>query len=123
MQAAGRIIQDLLALSLGKEPKKEDADLCALIAEARVRAKLPESIRCRVVLNPSPFHVLVDSVQFRQVFMHLLQNASQAIEHHGEFFITGQRSDLADTVIIRDSGLGVLSSRVPSNLTDSLLKN
>jgi two-component system, NtrC family, sensor kinase len=64
--------------------------------------------RCDVICDFAPLPLLrCFPTQLNQVFMNLLLNAAQAIEHRGQIHVTVQQEDNDIVVRIRDTGRGM----------------
>lgn len=107
VDASNRMIQDLQSLSRGRVPDKELIDLAQHIEEAQLRARVPPTVACRVVLRPDPFEIFADAGQLRQVLVNLLTNACQAMRQRGGLTIQANRVNGWDLVTISDTGPGV----------------
>lgn len=105
--SADRIIGNLLEMTRAKELIRKDVDLGRIVQEMMERGPAAEGIHVRMTLAPEPFSVYADPDQLRQVLGNLLNNARQAMDGHGEIWITASRSSDRDTIIFQDNGPGI----------------
>ncbi|KKM67503.1 hypothetical protein LCGC14_1470470, partial [marine sediment metagenome] len=117
VDAADRIITNLLGMARAKEPVRQDVDLGQLVKEAIAGAGRGDEIRCRMSLEPDPFRVYADPDQMRQVIGNLYANALDAVGEAGEFVVEARRDAREDIIVFRDSGPGV-----PEELRDTLFE-
>lgn len=107
VSTSDRIISDLLEMSRGKIPQKQEVDLEPVLQA--VRAKLPggPSLEWNLSLEVDPFHVYADPAQIAQVFQNLLTNAEQAMNGAGRITIQARRTGDGDVIVLEDSGPGI----------------
>lgn len=104
---AERIIANLLDLTRAKEPVTREVDFRELVKDALEHLEEFDEVRCTFAARPDPFLVKVDSEQFRQVAVNLMNNASQAMNGNGELTIEASRNENTDIIVFRDNGPGV----------------
>jgi signal transduction histidine kinase len=107
INAADRIISNLLGAARAKEPVKQALDLGRTVQEVFDRLGQTEAIRLRMSLKPDPFTVRADPDQLRQVIHNLVQNAEEAMGHRGEILVEAGRDVDGDAIVFRDTGPGV----------------
>ncbi len=107
VNAADRIITNLLQMTRAKEPTKGAVDLGQIVREVFEATKGTEAVRFRVSLAPDPFVVKADSDQLRQVTANILNNAVWAMKGEGEVLVEATRDADCDAIVFRDNGRGV----------------
>jgi len=107
INAADRIISNLLGAARAKEPVKQALDLGRTVQEVFDRLGQTEAIRLRMSLKPDPFTVRADPDQLRQVIHNLVQNAEEAMGHRGEILVEAGGDVDGDAIVFRDTGPGV----------------
>lgn len=115
LDTAERVIADLLDMTRQKPLQRQPTDFRALAEDVVQRCHLPPQVRVTMTLEPEPFKINVDPVQFRQVLLNVLTNAAQAIDGAGHITIHAkQLTETAESVIeIHDSGSGIVSEALP----------
>ncbi|MCH8962878.1 MAG: ATP-binding protein, partial [Bacteroidetes bacterium] len=104
---ATRIIDNLMELSRGKEPKKQAVDLLQAVREIYARVPVADGIDLTCSVEPEPFEVYVDPGQFHRVLDNLVTNAVQAMERRGEITVEAVRDGQFDEITVRDEGPGI----------------
>lgn len=107
VKSADAIITNLMEMTRGREPRRSDVDLHALVNELAARIDSSGRIEWSIETEPSPFLLWCDPGQFRQVLDNLLQNAVEAMKGRGPVRITAWREVSLDIVELRDSGPGI----------------
>jgi two-component system sensor kinase FixL len=121
---AADVVHNIRKLARRRPPKKEEAELRALVEHASrfVATRLKRNrIVLRLALGDRPLPVHVARVEIEQVVANLLQNAMDAIAATGERY--GRREIVVSAaptrdgtfaeVAVRDSGVGIPESAVP----------
>ncbi len=97
------------------EPHKEIFDVNQLlerVASLMSFSARPKNITFRFDFSPNPFTILADKSQMEQVFINIIKNAIEAIEHSNG--IIRFRTDTAKRIIdISDNGKGISSEAQP----------
>jgi signal transduction histidine kinase len=91
----------------GKEPQKVTFDLGEAIQEVFLPLGHGTKVCLFLHLDPQPFVVAADPVQFRQVLGNLMSNAIQAMTDGGEVHIHASHQDTGDTIVLEDDGPGI----------------
>ncbi len=107
INAADRIITNLMNMTRSRPLVKEGLDFGHMVEEVLQRVGLPDGIRCQVTLDPDPLTLDADPSQLRQVIGNLITNATQALEGTGEIAIEARRAGACREIMVRDSGAGV----------------
>jgi PAS domain S-box-containing protein len=120
VNAADRIITNLLQLARAQKPVKLELDLGALIETVRETCRSPASVQWQIRLHPDPFLATADENQLRQVLINICNNAVEAMKGKGEIIIEATQGKEEDEIIIRDTGPGV-SEKVRGTLFEPLV--
>ena len=107
IEAADRIIGNLLAAARARDPIKQPVDLGQTVKEVLEGSGQTEAIQLRMSLAPDPFIVRADADQLRQVIRNLLDNAVQAMGARGELLVEAGHDADGDAIVFRDSGPGI----------------
>ena len=107
INAADRIISNLMEMSRPKEPTKQVMDLEELVGHAWSRVGAPDTARWECTAEPRPFQVCADQLQLGQVLANLLNNALQAMAGEGVIYIDARHDSDYDVIVVSDSGPGV----------------
>ncbi len=107
-----RIISDFLEFARLRTPRRVPSKLARSIDEVvtlvRQNPEKSEGVAIRTSCDPALPDVWMDDEQMRQVFMTLIVNACEAMEHHGTLEITAARADERTVrVAFRDEGPGI----------------
>ncbi|MFH1489923.1 MAG: ATP-binding protein, partial [Pseudomonadota bacterium] len=110
-----KIVEDLLKFSRSTETTKTASDLNELINEvvSVVESKFKlENVRIDVTYAPDLPVMTVDADKMKQVFMNLVMNARQAMDHSGSIQIATALSLGGENMIIsfKDNGCGIPGS-------------
>jgi PAS domain S-box-containing protein len=116
LYTTNRVITDLLAMTRMNGAKREEVDLRAIILEAAGRSHLDQQIQLHLELDPEPFLIWVDPVQFRQVMINILTNAVQACSGQAVVTIKGilLAADNVCQIQIQDNGCGIPPETIDS---------
>ncbi|MBN1578723.1 MAG: response regulator [Chitinispirillaceae bacterium] len=108
--------RQLAAISKGSKPNKERCSLKEIIDSAIQLALSGSSIECHRVIPDDLHSIDADATQFNQVFLNLLVNARQAMDHGGIVGIICRNISIDDApgieVAISDQGSGVQSANI-----------
>ena len=107
VEAADRIIGNLLAIARARELVKQSVDLGRIVKEVFDGARRTDAMRLLMSLTPDPFIVRADADQLRQVIRNLVDNAVQAMRGRGELVVEAARDADGDKVVFRDTGPGI----------------
>ncbi|MBS2028699.1 MAG: histidine kinase [Deltaproteobacteria bacterium] len=106
LDIASHIISDLLDMIRDRPLQRERVELAQVLRDAAGAVNLGAKPLHFVNLE-SLAAVPGDPVQLRQVFVNLIENASQALGETGEVFVEGTREDGRFQVAVEDTGPGV----------------
>ncbi len=110
VDAANKVITDLLDFSRVVKPAVSPARIDSIIEDALSHAPFPENIKLVKGMGRELPMVMVDADQIRQVFINIIINAKQAMPDGGRFEIqTGSNKDFVEVKFI-DSGCGIPKS-------------
>jgi PAS domain S-box-containing protein len=120
VDAAAHLVIDLnrqlAALSKGAKPNRELCSLREILASAIQLAQSGSSIECRTSFPDDLHSVNADAAQLSQVFLNLLVNARQAMDHSGVIGVTCTNLTLGDTfwveVTVTDQGSGITAPNI-----------
>ncbi|HVR20068.1 MAG TPA: ATP-binding protein, partial [Polyangiaceae bacterium] len=109
LDASAKIISDLLDFARARQPERQPCPLRALVAEAM--EVVPKHAHVQLV-NEVPEHLpfpSLDKDQFRQVFLNLIQNASEAIDKDrgGRVLVQADADAGAFRIRVVDDGPGM----------------
>lgn len=108
LEACNRIITEFLEMAQGKEPRKQEVPLAALVQEAVQRSKVPETLPLQYRSEPDPFMVWGDPMQLEQVLSNLFANATQAMKGTGRLTVTARKGEAGqDEILVADTGAGI----------------
>jgi signal transduction histidine kinase len=108
IDAANKIVTDLLDFTRIKPPTRVKADLNMLINESLTYVELPERVKLDSHLNGHHFQVNTDAEQMQRVFTNIMSNAVQAMNgKEGQLDIdTGEEGGYI-WVRFKDNGCGI----------------
>jgi len=115
LETASQVIADVLELTRMKPLQACSNDLGTLLKNAVSLCLIPEEIQMTTDLDPDPFPVWADPVQFRQVLINLINNAVQAIKGKGHIRVQARiiPADQRAEIEIRDTGTGIAQDALP----------
>ncbi|MET0918649.1 MAG: PAS domain S-box protein [Burkholderiales bacterium] len=116
-----RLIDDLLDVSRITRGKlilrKERIELASVLQSAMdtVRPLIAAAgHELTISLPPQPVYVDADPVRLAQVFANLLNNAAKYMDERGHIWLTAAHQDNAVSVTVRDAGIGIPATALPS---------
>jgi two-component system, NtrC family, sensor histidine kinase HydH len=109
LDACSKIISDLLDFARARSPVRRPYPLRALVTESIELVPKRSNV---TLVNEVPEDLAVPEVdrdQFRQVFVNLVQNASEAIheENSGEVRIRAEADERRFSIVVADNGSGI----------------
>jgi PAS domain S-box-containing protein len=110
VDAANKVITDLLDFSRVVKPSVSLARIDAIIEDALKHAPMPDNIELLREIGTELPMVMVDADQIRQVFVNIILNAQQAMPDGGRFRISARRDGGFLEVGFADSGAGIPQS-------------
>ena len=115
VEAAARIVGGLLDFSRHHPPEVGEVDLTAAVTEAVdfARGKQSPDIEIRTEGPPGHLYVRGDRVQLLQVFVNIINNASDAMEGRGVLSIRWDGDDRMASVAFSDTGPGIPDDVLP----------
>jgi PAS domain S-box-containing protein len=120
VDAAAHLVIDLnrqlAALSKGAKPKKEQCSLRDVLTSAIQLALSGSTIECRSSIPNDLHSVEGDATQLSQVFLNLLVNARQAMDHGGVIGVTCANITVNEIpwveIVITDQGAGITAPNI-----------
>jgi len=106
INAANRVICDMMEMARSKEPVKKPVDLGSLLRDCWEQL-YSGIIQCDISLKPGPFSINADAGQLQQVISNILLNAIQVMDGQGDVTIVAQQGEDYDTIKIQDTGPGI----------------
>ena len=115
VEAAARIVGGLLDFSRHHPPQVSRVDLVAAVTEAVdfARGKQSPDVEIRSEHAAAPLYVRGDRVQLLQVFVNIINNASDAMEGRGILTIRSGEDDQGPWVSFSDTGPGIPPDVLP----------
>ncbi len=107
VDAASKVITDLLGFSRVAKPTVSPVDIASIIEDALKYTPLPENVRLTRDTDENLSMVMVDAGQIQQVFVNILTNALQAIDGGGRLDIRARNKGKFVEVEFADSGCGI----------------
>jgi two-component system sensor kinase FixL len=107
IERSNRVVTVLLDFVRGREAKPVSCRVEELLAAARRDAGLLPTVEVSIDIAPRLPAVRVDPVQLVQVFVNLLDNASDAMKGHGRITVTARTAGDRVEVAVSDSGPGI----------------
>jgi signal transduction histidine kinase len=107
IDAANKIVTDLMDFTRIKPPSLHRTDLNSLIKESLSYVTVPEQVKIKSNLNGDSHHVSIDAEQMGRVFTNIVSNACQAMNGKGELDIDTGTGDTYAWVSFRDTGCGI----------------
>ena len=107
IDANKRMLTNLAELAQGRQPQKQRLDLGEAVREVFERQELGGKVRLILELEPQPFVIAADPVQFRQTLENIMTNAREAMCEGGQIRIAARPDGDMDAIIIADDGPGV----------------
>ncbi|MBN1307387.1 MAG: response regulator [Chitinispirillaceae bacterium] len=108
--------RQLAAISKGSKPHKEHCSLKEIIDSAIQLALSGSSIECHTVIPDDLYSIEADATQLNQVFLNLLVNARQAMDHGGIVGIMCRNISVDETpgieAVISDQGSGIQTPNI-----------
>lgn len=108
-------LEDLFDFVAYSEPQKEAVPVCSILRKTLMlvqnmltKYKVGWQVDCP---SPEP-QIQADLRQMRQVFLHLIKNAIEAMPEGGKLFVGIKSEDGRVHVIIRDTGSGISASHI-----------
>ena len=107
VNAANKVITDLLDFSRVVKPTVSLARIDSIIEDALSHAPVPKNIDLVRDIDIDLPMVMVDADQIRQVFVNIILNAQQAMPDGGRFEVSAGRDGEFLEVRFADSGVGI----------------
>jgi PAS domain S-box-containing protein len=112
VNAANKVITDLLGFSRVAKPTVSPVSIAGVIEDALKHNPLPENIKLASVIDENLPMVMVDADQVRQVFINIVLNAIQAMTDGGRLDIQAKSEGEFVEVEFSDSGSGIPKSAI-----------
>jgi len=116
INAADRIISDLLDLARNKVGALELVDLNGILERAFASLSVPEDIKVITKLDKIP-QMLLDPERIKRVFMNIIQNAVAAMPKGGKLVVGISRSGDSVEISFKDSGEGITEENMQKLFT------
>ena len=116
INAADRIISDLLDLARNKVGALELVDLNGILERAFASLSVPEDIKVITKLDKIP-KMLLDPERIKRVFMNIIQNAVAAMPKGGKLVVGISRSGDSVEISFKDSGEGITEENMQKLFT------
>ena len=108
---ANAIVDNLVEISRGREPRKQRVDLEAAVHEAFAAVAEASRMRLHLELHPDPFLFDADPEQLRLLLSNLIANAAQATEGRGALRVEAGVEGGVRVLKVSDDGPGVPDDR------------
>jgi signal transduction histidine kinase len=110
VNAANKVITDLLGFSRVAKPTVSPVSLAGVIENALKHTPLPENVDLAKDIDKNLPMIMVDADQIRQVFINIVLNALQAMTEGGRLDIRARRRGEFVEVEFTDTGSGIPES-------------
>jgi two-component system, NtrC family, sensor histidine kinase HydH len=107
LELANAIITKLLDMIRDRPLMRERVGIGALLEQSRAAISTPPEVEVHLIVSPQVPAIEGDSVQLRQVFVNLLENAVAAASPRGEVQVSVSSADGRVRVVVEDTGPGV----------------
>lgn len=107
LQIANSIITKLLDMIRDRPLLKDRIVIGSLLDEVRAAVATPPDVQVLVAIPASVPDIKGDTVQLRQVFVNLVENAVAAVGDKGEVFVRVSHDDGRVKIAVEDTGPGV----------------
>ena len=112
VNAANKVITDLLGFSRVAKPTVSPANLADIIDDTLKLTPLPENIELARDIDENLPRVMVDADQIRQVFGNIILNAQQAMADGGRLDIRARSNGEFMEVAFADTGSGIPETEI-----------
>jgi signal transduction histidine kinase len=116
INAADRIISDLLDLARNKVGVLEPVDLNGILERTFASLSVPENIKVITKLDKIP-QMLLDPERIKRVFLNIIQNAVAAMPKGGKLTVGTSRSGDSVEISFKDSGIGITEENMQKLFT------
>ncbi|MBU0663542.1 MAG: response regulator [Proteobacteria bacterium] len=109
-------LEDLFNFVTEDEPQKTNQPLYPLIRKSVMLlygTMKKQGIRYQLDLNDPGPSLYIDAEKIRQMFLHLIRNAIEAMPNGGLLHINVKQNPDSVSIIIADSGSGIINSNIP----------
>ena len=107
VEAAARIIQDLMDYGAFPEPEMAMVDLREVVEDVAPGIPHPDEVEIRTEITDEPLPVCLDRTQVQRAIKALIVNGVQAHDHPGLVILRVERRGSQAMVEVRDTGRGV----------------
>lgn len=107
VQVSNDIITDLMSFVRVREVQAVPSDPNALVRATVERAIVPETVTVRLNLTPGLPPVRVDADRMQQVFLNLINNATQAMPEGGRLTVSTHLEEGRVRFAFHDTGVGI----------------
>ena len=112
VNAANKVITDLLGFSRVAKPTVSPVSIAGVIEDAVKHSSLPENVDLARDIEDNLPMVMVDGDQIQQVFVNMVLNAVQAMTDGGRLDIAARRKGEFVGVEFSDTGCGILETEM-----------
>jgi len=107
VNAANKVISDLLSFSRVAKPTVTAVNVVDIIEDTLRRIEIPETVALSRAIDDNMLPVMVDADQIQQVFTNIISNALQAMPEGGRLDIQARRDGDMVAVEMADTGCGI----------------
>jgi signal transduction histidine kinase len=107
IDAANKIVTDLMDFTRIKPPSLHRTDLNSLINESLSYVAVPDKVNINPKLNGNSYKIKVDPEQIGRVFTNIVTNACQSMNGKGQLDIETDTEDSYVRVSFKDNGCGI----------------
>lgn len=112
IDAANKIVTDLMDFTRIKPPSPHLTDLNSLIKESLSYITVPEKVKIKSNLNGNSHKIRIDPEQIGRVFTNVVTNACQSMNGGGELDIETGTEDSYVRVSFKDTGCGIPAENI-----------
>jgi PAS domain S-box-containing protein len=112
IKTANKIITDILNFSRDNTPVRLESNINQLVQEMLLRATTPDNVEVVTVFDKDLPLVSIDPTQVAQIFLNLLENAVDAMDHTGTIWVATNRHKKTIEVIFVDAGPGIAENNL-----------
>ncbi len=112
VDAANKVITDLLGFSRVAKPTVSPVSIAGVIEDTLGHNPLPENIKLIMDIDNNLPMVMVDADQIRQVFANIIINAQQAMPDSGQLTIRAKSKGRFVNVEFADNGCGIPAASI-----------
>lgn len=107
INAADKIISDLLETTRAKVPVVQDIDLESLVRQVFESCRSDLDIEFRYASDPPDLQLAADKDHLRQVLLNLVTNSVHALRQGGSILVSARQDAAQSSIWVRDDGPGI----------------